>query len=193
MWHRKKRRRLGVTTPHRKALLRNLVRGLVLHREIETTVARAKETSRLTEKMITIAKEGTLAARRQLIRRLGSSEVAKELIDQIAPRFKERAGGYTRVLKLGWRPGDGAQRALIQFSVPIEMVEKEKRPKKEKKAKAAPEVKEAEKPVKKETKPESRKKEEKKVSDVEEKKEASKKGGFLSGLRKFFKGDEEKH
>ena len=190
MWHRKKRRRLGVTTPHRKALLRNLVRGLVLHREIETTVARAKETSRLTEHMITIAKEGTLAARRQLIRHLGSPEVAKELIDQIAPRLKERNGGYTRVLKLGWRPGDGAQRALIQFSVPIEIAEKEKKLKKEKKVKREPSVapKEEKKPSKPEKKPEKRPE---KKGEKEDKQETEKRGGFLSKLRKFLKGSEE--
>jgi large subunit ribosomal protein L17 len=161
----------------------------VFHREIETTLARAKETSRLAEKMITIAKEGTLAARRQLIRHLGSPEVAKELLEQIAPRLKDRKGGYTRVLKLGWRAGDGAERALIQFSDPIAIAEKEKKPKKEKKAKAAPSP-VLPKEEKKAPKPE--KKIEKKPEKPVEKEEKEKRGGFLSKLRKFLKGDDTK-
>jgi large subunit ribosomal protein L17 len=128
--------------------------------------------------MVTIAKEGTLAARRQLIRHLGSSEVAGLFMDQIAPRFTDRNGGYTRVLKMGNRPGDGAQQALLEFSVPIEIAPKEAKPKKEKKPKAVEEKKvvkaEKEKPAKK-----------------DEKEETEKRGGFLSKLRKFLKGSEE--
>ena len=162
MWHRRRRGRLGVKTKHRKALLRNLVRGLVFHRQIQTTLVRAKETSRFADQMVTLAKAGTLAARRQLIRHLGSAEVASKLMDQIAPSLKDRNGGYTRVLKLGFRPGDGASTALVQFSVPIEIVEREKKPKKEKKPKppkAHPEEKEEKKPVKEKTeKPKEEKK-----------------------------------
>ena len=135
MWHRRRRGRLGVKTKHRKALLRNLVRGLVLNRRIETTLTRARETSRFADKMVTIAREGTLASRRQLIRRLGSSEIAGLLMDQIAPHFKERNGGYTRVLKTTNRPGDGALKALVEFSVPIEIKPREEKAKKAKKEK----------------------------------------------------------
>jgi large subunit ribosomal protein L17 len=178
MWHRKKRHRLGVKTKHRKALLRNLVRNLAFHRQILTTLARAKETSRVADQMVTLAKKGTLAARRQLIRRLGSSEVASLFMDQIAPRLRDRKGGYTRVLKTGTRPGDGAQQALLEFSVPIEISQKEAKPKKEKKPKAVEEKKvvkiEKEKPEKK-----------------GEKEETEKRGGFLSKLRKFLKGSDE--
>ena len=189
MWHRRRRRRLGVTTPHRKALVRNLVRGLALHRRIETTHARAKETSRFADQMVTLAKEGTLAARRQLMRRLGSYEIAKLFVDEIAPRLKERNGGYTRVLKLGTRPGDGAEKALVEFSVPIEISSKETKPKKEKNAKpakASVEKKEA-KPRPEKEKPSPASKEEKKPSE-----ETQKRGGFLSKLRKFLTGEEEK-
>ena len=195
MWHRRRRHRLSVTTPHRKALLRNLVRGLAMHRRIETTEARAKETSRFADHMVTLAKEGTLAARRQLIRRLGSPEVAKLFMAEIAPRFQERNGGYTRVLKLGIRRGDGARTALVEFSVPIEVTSKEGKLKKEKKAKPAKEVVE-----KRQAKPRPEKpaaKEEKKEAKVErekpaDKEETQKRGGFLSKLRKFLTGEEEK-
>jgi len=198
MWHRRRRRRLGVKTKHRKALLRNLVRGLALHRQIETTYARAKETSRFADKMVTLAKEGTLSARRQLIRHLASSKMAKVFMEEIAPRLMDRKGGYTRVLKLGERPGDGALKALVEFSVPIETLRKEaQKPKKEKKPKAPKEAEEkaekprAPKPVetkeeKKEIKPEKGKPA-KKVEKEEE--ETEKRGGFLSKLRKFLTGE----
>lgn len=197
MWHRRRRRRLGVKTKHRKDLLRNLVRGLVVHRRIQTTLARAKETARFADHMVTLAKEGTLAARRKLIRRLGSSAVVKELMDQVAPRLKDRNGGYTRVLKLGLRRGDGAQMAVVQFSVPIEILEKEKKPKKEKKSKSphvAPEKEEKkpskekhEKAIKEEKK--SLKAEKEKPEKPPEKEETQKRGSFLSRLRKFLTGE----
>lgn len=190
MWHRRKRHRLGVKTQHRKALLRNLVRGLAFHRQIETTVSRAKETSRLADRMVTIAKGGTLVARRQLIRQLGSSEVAKLFIEEIAPRLQDRNGGYTRVLKTGTRHGDGAEMALVEFSVPIEIAQPEKKPKKEKKPKA-PKAPAQEKETKirppKAALPPAEKKAEKKA----DKEEKEKRGGFLSRLRKFLKGSDE--
>lgn len=196
MRHQKHRRKLGVKIHHRKALLRNLVRNLVIYKRIQTTFAKAKEASAYADRMVSIAKEGTLHSRRLLISKLGNSETAHALITQIAPHFKDRKGGYTRVLRLGNRVGDAAGMALLEFTALIEAPEK-KKPKKEKPAKkeavkeTAPEPK---KKAKEESKTESRK-EEKKASGetAEEKKEAAKKGGFLSGLRKFFKGDEEKH
>ena len=167
-----------------------MVRGLAFYRRIETTHARAKETSRFADRMVTIAKEGTLAARRQLIRRLGSSEVAKLFMDEIAPRLKERNGGYTRVLKLGTRPGDGAEKALVEFSVPIEIAPKEAKRKKEKKAKPvkAPAEKKQAKPHPEKEKPT----EKAKPVPSAEKEETQKRGGFLSKLRKFLTGEEEK-
>jgi large subunit ribosomal protein L17 len=194
MWHRRRRRRLGVSTNHRKALLRNLVASLAFHHQIETTLARAKETSRLADRMVTLAKGGTLAARRQLIRHLASPEAAKVFIEVIAPRLQDRQGGYTRVLKTENRPGDGTQMALVEFSVPIEMPAKEaKRPKKEKKPKPPKPVreeKEKEKEIKRPVKPAEAKKEEKKEKAPKpEEEEAEKRGGFLSKLRKFLTGD----
>ncbi len=198
MWHQKRRRRLGVTTPHRKAMLRNLVRGLAMYRRIETTLSRAKETSRLADKMVTIAKENTLSARRLLIRKLGSPVVAKIFIDEIAPRLQGRNGGYTRVLKLGLRRGDGGQTALVEFSVPIEIATKEGKPKKEKKSKPGKEIveKEQAKPRPEKTKEKEEikeaKKPEKKETKPVDKEETQKRGGFLSKLRKFLTGDEPK-
>lgn len=175
--------------------MRNLVRGLVINRRIETTLVRAKETSRVADKMITLAKEGTLSSRRLLIARLGSPEIAKLLIDQIAPHLRERQGGYTRVLKLGFRPGDGAETALVEFSVPMELKGREARLKKEKKAAekkpAKAEKAEKEKPVKTE-KPKAAEKPVEKEKKEKEKTEGEKRGGFLSKLRKFLTGDEQK-
>lgn len=178
MWHRRRRRRLGVKTKHRKALLRNLVRGLALHREIQTTYARAKETARFADQMVSLAKLRTLSARRQLIRHLGSSQVARLFLEEIAPAFQDRKGGYTRVLKLNSRRGDGAETALVEFSVPVEIRPKEKKLKP--KAKVRPEKPPAAREEKKEPKP---KKE-------AEKEETQKRGGFLSKLRKFLTGEE---
>ena len=198
MWHRKRRHRLGVKTHHRKALLRNLVRALALNRQIQTTHARAKETARLADKMVTIAKEGSLAARRELIRHLGSSQVAKIFIDEIAPRLQDRAGGYTRVLKMGTRNGDGATTALVEFSTAIEIAEKQAKPKKEKK-KPAKEDKAVKEEKVKEHKKEQKIEEKKPAAPSgpaeprkkSEKEETEKRGGFLSKLRKFLKGPEE--
>jgi len=187
MWHRRKRHRLGVKTQHRKALLRNLVRGLAFYRQIETTVPRAKETSRLADRMVTIAKGGTLVARRQLIRQLGSSEVAKLFIEEIAPRLQDRNGGYTRVLKTGTRHGDGAEMALVEFSVPIEIAQPEKKPKKEKKPKVPKAPAQKKEPKVRPAPPPTEKKAEKKA----DKEEKEKRGGFLSRLRKFLKGSDE--
>lgn len=190
MWHRKKRHRLGVKTKHRKALLRNLVRALALHRQIETTVARAKETSQIADQMVTLAKTGTLSARRQLISRLGSPEIAKLFMDQIAPRLQDRNGGYTRVLKMRNRAGDQAQTALVEFSVPIEAPQ-EAKPKKEKKSKPVKPAGE-EKHVKPEKTPKAVEKPEQKKEKAKEKPDTEKRGGFLSKLRKFLTGEEEK-
>jgi len=156
------------------------VRGLVLNRQIETTLTRAKETSRFADQMVTLAKEGTLAARRLLIARLGSTEIAHLLVDEIAPHLRERQGGYTRVLKLGFRPGDGAETALVEFTVPIEFKSRETKPSKGLKEKKAEKI-EKGKPKKAAA-----------GEKEKEKSEGEKRGGFLSKLRKFLTGDENK-
>ncbi len=161
----------------------------MIYKQIQTTWAKAKEASAFADRMVQIAKDGSLHSRRLLISKMGNSQIANQLITQIAPHFKERKGGYTRVLRMGTRVGDRADMALLEFTATIEAP---KKPKKEKTAKK-PEVKEATKHVEEKPKKESRKEEKKAPSaeTAEEKKEASKKGGFLSGLRKFFKGDDE--
>lgn len=196
MRHRRQRRKLGVKSGHRKALLRNFVRNMVAHKRIKTTWAKAKEASAFCDSMVELAKKGaSLHARRTLIARLGDSQTAHQLITQIAPHFKERKGGYTRVLRLGQRVGDNADMALLEFTATIEGPAKPKKPKKEKASTAKPQE------AKKETAPEKTKKtqetktaesrkEEKKASS-EEKKESEKKGGFLGALRRFLKGDDE--
>jgi len=120
MRHQRRRRTLGIVTAHRTAKLRNLLRALVLRKRIETTHAKAKETSAFAEKMITIAKRDGLHARRLLISKVRDPEIARILITQIAPLFKDRKGGYTRVLRMGYRAGDGAQVALLEWTAAFE-------------------------------------------------------------------------
>lgn len=114
-------RKLGRTTDQRMALLRNLAADLILHERIETTEAKAKELRSAVEKMITLGKRGDLHARRQaaafLYNKKSSEDesVIEKLFDDIAPRYEDRQGGYTRVLKLGPRRGDGAKMAIIEL------------------------------------------------------------------------------
>ena len=108
-------RRLGRPTAHRKALIRNLVKDLMVHESIRTTEAKAKEARRTAEKMITLGKDGTLHARRQAVKFLNDKAVTAKIFDEIAPRFADRPGGYTRVLKLGRREGDGAAMARLEL------------------------------------------------------------------------------
>ena len=108
-------RKLGRPTDHRKAMLRNQVTSLLEHGKIETTVTRAKETQRMAEKMITLGKRGDLHARRQALSYIYSEDVVTKLFEEIAPQYSERNGGYTRVLKLGPRRGDGAEMAILEL------------------------------------------------------------------------------
>ncbi len=110
-----KLRKLGRPTAHRKAMLRNQVTSLLRNGKIETTVTRAKETQRMTEKMITLGKRGDLHARRQVLAYIYDEDVTTSLFKEIAPKYAERNGGYTRVLKLGPRRGDGAEIAIIEL------------------------------------------------------------------------------
>ncbi len=114
MRHAIRGRKLGRTTAHRRALFRNQLESLVEHERITTTLVKAKELRPIAEKMVTKGKSGTLHARRR-VRRWLNRHLVKKLFDDIAPRFAERQGGYTRILKLGPRKGDGAEMALIEF------------------------------------------------------------------------------
>ncbi len=115
MRHRKRGRKLNRTWSHRKALLANLTRALVEHEQIITTLPKAKELRPFVERLITLGKRGDLHARRLLIARTRSEETAKKIIEVLAPRFRERPGGYTRILKAGYRKGDDAPVAVIEF------------------------------------------------------------------------------
>jgi large subunit ribosomal protein L17 len=96
-------------------MLRNLVTSLLEHEEVRTTTAKAKEARRIAERMITLGKRGTLHARRHALRTLQSRGVASKVFDELAPRYAQRDGGYTRVLKLGRRHGDNAEMAILQL------------------------------------------------------------------------------
>ena len=115
MRHRIGKRKLNRPTAHRKAMLRNLVKSLLTHEKIRTTVARAKETRSPAERMITLGKNGSLHARRQALRYLNDKAIVTRVFDELAPRYVGRAGGYTRIIKLGPRGGDGAPMAQLEL------------------------------------------------------------------------------
>lgn len=115
MRHRKDHKKLSRTSSHRRALLRNLVTSLIEHERIETTLTKAKEARRVGERMITFAKRGDLHARRHVARYVHGESNVKKLFDTVAPWYETRAGGYTRILKLGRRLGDAGEMALLEF------------------------------------------------------------------------------
>ena len=108
-------RKLGRPTDHRKAMLRNQVTSLLRNGRIETTVTRAKETQRMVDKMITLGTKGDLHARRQVLAYIYDKDVVKKLFDEIAPKYADRNGGYTRILKLGPRRGDAAEIVILEL------------------------------------------------------------------------------
>ena len=115
MRHRKNGRQLGRQTKHRWALFRSLVTSLLEHERIETTEAKAKEIRGFTDRMITLGKEGTLPARRQALSFIRSKDVVSKLFSDVAPRFKDRPGGYTRMVKTRRRIGDAAKLVAIEL------------------------------------------------------------------------------
>ncbi|MCK4893481.1 MAG: 50S ribosomal protein L17, partial [Calditrichia bacterium] len=112
MRHRNKTKKLGRTKAHRKVTLRNLATAILEHHQIKTTLAKSKAARSYVEKLITTGKKDSLAARRQAFKLLQNHRLVKKLFDEIAPTFSERSGGYTRVIKLGRRRGDGAELAI---------------------------------------------------------------------------------
>jgi large subunit ribosomal protein L17 len=130
MRHMNQGRKLNRTSAHRKALFRNLVLALLEHERIKTTDAKAKELRRFADRMVTLGKRGDLAARRLAFNFMQSRDAVKKLFDEIAPRFKERNGGYTRVVKFGFRRGDAAALSIIEFTGVSERAEAKKPPKK---------------------------------------------------------------
>lgn len=115
MRHRKAGRRLGRTSSHRDAMMRNMVTSLLDQERIVTTVAKAKEARRLTDQMITLGKRGDLHARRQAMAYIRSESVVAKLFDQLSNQYSERNGGYTRIIRTGTRLGDAAPMAILEL------------------------------------------------------------------------------
>ncbi len=115
MRHRVRSRKLGRTSAHRLALYRNMVTSLLEHERIQTTDAKAREVRRIAERMITLGKRGTLHARRRALRIIRQREVAAKVFDELADRYRDRPGGYTRVLKIGIRTGDAAPVSIVEL------------------------------------------------------------------------------
>jgi large subunit ribosomal protein L17 len=115
MRHRNAGRKLNRTASHRKAMFANMAAALIKHEQIVTTLPKAKDLRPIVEKLVTLAKRGDLHARRQAVAEIRDTGMVKKLFDTLGPRYKERAGGYTRVLKAGFRKGDSAAMAVIEF------------------------------------------------------------------------------
>lgn len=115
MRHQVGHRKLGRTTSHRLAMFRNMVTSLIMHERIKTTLPKAKELRSFAEKLVTLGKQGDLPARRKAAAFVRTNEAVQKLFSSLAPRFKDRKGGYTRVLKLGFRLGDSAPMAMIEY------------------------------------------------------------------------------
>lgn len=158
MRHRIDHRKLGRTTEHRIAMLRNQAVSLVRHDRIRTTLEKAKELRRFVEKLITLAKRDTLTSRRLAARHVQDSEALKKLFSTLGPLYAQRPGGYTRILKLGTRRGDGAQLAILELvGREPKFEEKTKKAKKRKAPKETPEAEEAKPPEAEEPKKPARK------------------------------------
>lgn len=134
MRHHVDYRKLGRTTSHRKAMLRNIVTSLMEHERIITTLQKAKEARRLGEKLLTKAKKGTLHDRRQVLRYISRKDVVRKMFDTLAARFADRNGGYTRIIKIGPRKGDGAEMAVLEL-IGSDWLKKKEEREKAKKAK----------------------------------------------------------
>jgi large subunit ribosomal protein L17 len=115
MRHLKRTAKLGRTSEHRNAMLANLVCSLIAHRRVTTTLAKAKAARSVAEKMVTLGKKGTVHHRRMAVARLHQENAARILFKEIAPAFKDRNGGYTRIIKMNQRNGDAAQRAILEW------------------------------------------------------------------------------
>lgn len=136
MRHLKSGRKLNRTSAHRKALFRNLVTSLIEKERVRTTDPKAKELRSHADRMITLGKRGTLHARRQALAFVRSAPAVKKLFDDIAPRFRDRPGGYTRVIKLGLRRGDAAAMSVVELTELAEAAKTEAERKRERKRRA---------------------------------------------------------
>ena len=196
MRHRVNKRKLGRQSAHRKATVTNLATAVLISQKIKTTKVKAKEARMLVDKLITIAKTDTLPNRRLIFSMLRNKKVTGNIFSEIAPRFKKRAGGYTRIIPLGFRRGDGADMVILELTE--QKVVSKPKPKSKKEAlrkdkPTAPKKEAAQPPVKEETgerkvapKPKTQVAEEiSKEKAKSEKKKIDK--GFTKGLRRFFR------
>ena len=135
--------KLGRTTSHRRSLLRNMVTSLIIEERIETTVPKAKALRPTAEKMITLGKRGDLAARRQAASYLMTDEAVRKLFDTIGPRFGDRNGGYTRIVRTAWQKGDGADKAFIELLGSEQVLDEKRQKRAETRAKKAEETRKA--------------------------------------------------
>ncbi len=189
MRHAVRSRRLNRSRSERAALIRSLAQALIRYERIQTTLPKAKEAQRASERLITQARTGTLAARRRVEAWLQDSDVTRTLFTEVAPRFRQRTGGYTRIVHAGYRTGDGASMAVL------ELVERKpeapSKPKTKAETKRAP----ADRPSGPAPKPEKPSREKPSArgpaappsSESKPQEPPKKSGGFLGGLRKFFK------
>ena len=155
MRHQKNTRKLGRTSQHRSLMLANIVASLIIHKRVKTTLAKAKEARPLAEKLVTLGKTGTLHARRLAVAKIGQRDAVATLFKTIAPGFKDRNGGYTRIIKLGPRQSDSAPIAFLEWvdyvvDAEVAPVEKTEKPAKADKPAKAEKTEKADKPAKKE-------------------------------------------
>jgi len=170
MRHRVAGRKLSRHTQHRELMFRNMLTSLLQYERIETTLAKGKELRGWADRIISLGKKGTLHARRRVFALLRNKEIVKKLFDEIAPKFKDREGGYTRVYRLGWRQGDGAPLSLVELVTYASPEEKKKST-----IKKAKEVLEKVTPKRKEKGEKIEKKEKEKVKEKEKAKEKKEK------------------
>ena len=135
--------KLGRTTSHRRSLLRNMVTSLIMEERIETTVPKAKALRPSIEKMITLGKKGDLAARRKAAAYVMTDEAIAKLFDTLGPRFGDREGGYTRIVRTGWNKGDGADKAFIELLGSEKVLDEKRQKRAEARAKKAEETRKA--------------------------------------------------
>jgi large subunit ribosomal protein L17 len=135
--------KLGRTTSHRRSLLRNMVTSLIIEERIETTIPKAKALRPQIEKMITLGKRGDLAARRKAAAYVMTDEALRKLFDTLGPRFGDREGGYTRIIRGGWQKGDGADKAFIELLGSEKILDEKRQKRAETRAKKAEETKKA--------------------------------------------------
>ena len=143
MRHRNAGNKLGRNTSHRRALLRNLVTSIIIEDRVETTLAKAKAVRPLVEKMITLGKKGDLHSRRQALAFLMTDDSVKRLFDTVAPRYGDRQGGYLRIVKGGFRQGDGGEKAFIELLGAEKQLEEKAQKRADVKAKKRAELEEA--------------------------------------------------